>query len=188
MEWRGVTFDKPVTAATARNRILRDMALDAYGGKCTCCGETTREFLTIEHIHGGGTKHRRDLHGTLIRWLMKRDWPKEGFTLLCYNCNCARGFYGYCPHVSGSKRLEMPVAPPPRKHPPHTAESKAKLRATRLGRHLSEETKQKISQIKTGVPKTPEHVAAMVEGRKRARLAREAARATNPVNSPGGDA
>jgi hypothetical protein len=30
--------------------------------------------------------------------LKKHGWPKEGFTILCFNCNCAKGIYGTCPH------------------------------------------------------------------------------------------
>ena len=34
----------------------------------------------------------------MYRWLKKHGFPKEGFQLLCYNCNCAKGFFGKCPH------------------------------------------------------------------------------------------
>ena len=31
-------------------------------------------------------------------WLMKRGWPKDGYRLLCMNCNFSLGRCGYCPH------------------------------------------------------------------------------------------
>lgn len=80
---------------------LRQQVIDHYGGKCQCCGETTREFLCIDHINGGGNEHRRQtsiwggFHFT--RWLIKHDCP-DGFQVLCHNCNMAKGMYGTCPH------------------------------------------------------------------------------------------
>lgn len=82
------------------NRKIRKMAIDAYGGKCNCCGETTHEFLGIDHINGGGSKHRRELvnQGTTVYlWLKKNQYPL-GYQVLCHNCNLAKGFYGKCPH------------------------------------------------------------------------------------------
>lgn len=76
---------------------LRIDALVAYGTKCACCGETTIEFLTIDHIDGGGRKHRKEIGSQFYRWLRNNYYP-EGFRTLCYNCNCSIGAYGYCPH------------------------------------------------------------------------------------------
>lgn len=69
---------------------------------CACCGETTVEFLSFDHINGGGRKHaeeRRKLGepGPLSTWLKKNNFP-EGYQVLCHNCNQARGYYGVCPH------------------------------------------------------------------------------------------
>lgn len=74
-----------------------------YGGCCACCGETAQEFLTIDHINGGGSKHRRELGNKargsrFYRWLVKNHFP-DGFRILCWNCNCALGHFGYCPHT-----------------------------------------------------------------------------------------
>src|SRR5206468_7939701 len=38
--------------------VIRDAVLDAYGGACVCCGETTREFLTLDHVHNDGARYR----------------------------------------------------------------------------------------------------------------------------------
>lgn len=89
-------------------------ALTHYSGgtpKCSCvgCCETHTEFLTIDHIDGGGGEHRRELSGpgskdkrspgglAFYYWLRRNKYP-GGFRVLCWNCNCSRGLYGYCPH------------------------------------------------------------------------------------------
>lgn len=70
-----------------------------YGGKCACCSETTIEFLTIDHIDGRDkTKPRATGQKEWLR-LKWAGWPKDGIQLLCYNCNCAKGVYGTCPHT-----------------------------------------------------------------------------------------
>ena len=61
-----------------------------YGGKCELCGETTPEFLTIDHVHGGGSKHHKQLSINIYSWLKKQGWPKLDCRLLCMNCNCGR--------------------------------------------------------------------------------------------------
>ena len=69
--------------------------------ECACCGEKEFLFLSIDHINGGGNKHRKMTGGTggdhTYRWLVKNNFP-EGFQVLCYNCNQAKGHYGQCPH------------------------------------------------------------------------------------------
>lgn len=73
-----------------------------YGGKCACCGENRIEFLSIDHIDGGGAEHRRSLgrngRGTsFYKWIMDNNYPQE-LQVLCFNCNLSLGFHGYCPH------------------------------------------------------------------------------------------
>jgi hypothetical protein len=71
--------------------------------RCACCGETNLSFLGIDHINGGGIKHRAVLRlqnivgGGIYRWLRDQGWP-PGYRVLCNNCNIAIGFYGVCPH------------------------------------------------------------------------------------------
>lgn len=76
--------------------------INAYGGKCECCGETNIEFLTIDHINGNGKEHRNEIKKEsgidLYRWLRKNNFPTDNFRLLCMNCNFSLGKYGYCPH------------------------------------------------------------------------------------------
>jgi hypothetical protein len=89
--------------SAANLRKIREETLAAYGGKCECCGEDHYEFLAIDHINGGGNKHRRAI-GTSIsmaRWLRDSGYP-DGFRILCHNCNMAIGFYGRCPHQTST--------------------------------------------------------------------------------------
>jgi hypothetical protein len=100
----------------AKNRRLKEQTIARYGGKCMCpggCDVKDMEFLCIDHINGGGNKHRKELGGNRLKatskeyrsrggvnfykWLERTGFP-EGYRVLCYNCNCARGFSGYCPH------------------------------------------------------------------------------------------
>lgn len=80
-------------------RRIREEFIEAYGGKCECCGESRYEFLTLEHKNGGGSKHRKSTHGTnLVHILRREGYPKEDYGLLCWNCNSSKGMHGYCPH------------------------------------------------------------------------------------------
>ena len=87
--------------------LLRDRVLVAYGHECECCGETRKEFLALDHTDGGGKKHRDSLGLSggigFHRWLEKNDFPAI-IRILCHNCNCARGYYGYCPHENERQR------------------------------------------------------------------------------------
>ena len=82
---------------------LREETMLRYGGnppRCQCCQESTRQFLAIDHINGGGCKHRKQLGSfgvNFYAWLRRNGWP-DGYQVLCHNCNLAKGYYGACPH------------------------------------------------------------------------------------------
>jgi hypothetical protein len=40
---------------------LKKEVMAAYGGCCSCCGETILDFLTIDHINNDGAEQRRVL-------------------------------------------------------------------------------------------------------------------------------
>lgn len=85
--------------AKATRRRLRLKVIAGYGGACACCGESTEQFLTIDHIGNNGHAERVPGHNTsLYRKLVKDGFPKDRYRLLCYNCNCSIGLSGYCPH------------------------------------------------------------------------------------------
>lgn len=70
--------------------------------KCACCGEKRLEFLCLDHINGGGMKHRKTFSGSIHFWIVKHGYP-PGYRVMCHNCNMAIGFFGYCPHQEKSK-------------------------------------------------------------------------------------
>ena len=82
---------------------LRLETLQYYSGKekpeCKCCAVDFLEFLSIDHINGGGSEDKRKIGtgGKFYKWLKKNNYPK-GFRVLCHNCNQSLGAYGYCPH------------------------------------------------------------------------------------------
>ena len=93
--------------AMPRQRQLRWQrrleALAAYGGTCTCCGETEITFLTIDHVENDGAAHRRQprVDHAIGIWLRRNGYP-PGFQVLCWNCNLAKALYGNCPHQTAS--------------------------------------------------------------------------------------
>ncbi len=106
--WRELNAGKCRVQNRKRNIKLRRetklKVIDHYSqGKkwCGCCGENHIEFLTIDHIFGGGGKHRKEIAPqaglSFYRWLIKNKYP-DGFRVLCMNCNFSLGKYRYCPH------------------------------------------------------------------------------------------
>lgn len=82
-----------------RNAGYRQQILDAYGHICACCGEAEEEFLQIDHINNKGYEHRKNLNMRYIYyWLIKNNFPKDNFQVLCANCNWGKRRLGYCPH------------------------------------------------------------------------------------------
>ena len=66
---------------------LRLKILIYYGGDppiCKC-GFSDIRALTIDHINGGGCKHRKQMHMMFYQWIKKNNFP-EGFQVLCMNC------------------------------------------------------------------------------------------------------
>jgi hypothetical protein len=90
-----------------RNRKLKLETLQAYCDgeiKCAClgCKETSVSFLTIDHSNGDGKYDRVGKRGgsSVYRKLKKDGFPKDrGLQVLCFNCNCAKGQFGVCPHL-----------------------------------------------------------------------------------------
>lgn len=77
---------------------VKKTIMNYYGKICQCCGESNLVFLSLDHINGGGTKHRKEIGiGKLYRWIVKNNFP-SGFQVLCMNCNWAKS-HGGCPHL-----------------------------------------------------------------------------------------
>lgn len=80
---------------------LRTEFLAAYGGSCACCGETEPAFLCLDHMNRDGVHDRAITGGRnvgVIRRLKREGWPKNGYRLLCANCNTATAWGRECPH------------------------------------------------------------------------------------------
>lgn len=80
-----------------KDRIRKELH-DAYGNKCICCGESTPEFLELDHINGGGRQHRLRETRDIYSVAREEGYPKDTYRLLCSNCNHSLGIKGYCPH------------------------------------------------------------------------------------------
>lgn len=81
---------------------LKTEFLDLYGGCCNCCGESNYKLLTLDHIHGGGTQHRKKIR---LRQIYKEaidDYQPDKYQVLCYNCNFCVGMHGSCLHKDPS--------------------------------------------------------------------------------------
>ena len=79
----------------------RDAVIAHYGGKCFCCGEANKGFLTVDHIDGQAPEiavvGKKLGHSALYKYLVKNNFP-EGYRLACANCNLGIGWWGVCPH------------------------------------------------------------------------------------------
>lgn len=99
-KWQLENKDKVKAMSKRHREKLKRIVINHYSSganKCLCCGEELFEFLTIDHINGNGTKHRKEVGKDFYRWLIHNKFP-GGFRVLCMNCNHARGIYGECPH------------------------------------------------------------------------------------------
>lgn len=98
-----VEWHKSNKEAVAKYRAqLKFVVYRAYGNRCVCCGEDNPEFLSIDHINGGGSQMRANkthpVSGVaLYYWIIKNKFPKM-FRLLCHNCNMATRFDMPCHH------------------------------------------------------------------------------------------
>lgn len=82
---------------TKYTKLRRSKVLEAYGTVCKCCGEAEEQFLSIDHIDGGGNKHAKEV-GSVYKWLIANGFP-PGFQTLCINCNIGKFRNGgICPH------------------------------------------------------------------------------------------
>lgn len=86
---------------------LKIECFKAYGNKCSCCGEKTLEFLTLDHIGGRAERVPRDKRKHKYGYyeygrLKKLGFPKDKYRLLCMNCNFATRGNKLCPHKKKS--------------------------------------------------------------------------------------
>ena len=74
--------------------VLAYYSLQEYPA-CAYCGETDIRVLQVDHIEGGGGKHRKQLGisggRSFYTWLRKCGFPK-GYQVLCSNCNIIKDY------------------------------------------------------------------------------------------------
>lgn len=73
---------------------LKTEVFNHYGRICAFCGEDNLVCLELDHINGGGTKHREEISATFAGRhfyykLRKNNYP-EGLRVLCANCHLKR--------------------------------------------------------------------------------------------------
>ena len=88
--------DKKMEYQRKYYKSVKEKFIQMYGGKCACCGETTFYFLTIEHKLGQ-IRSTKETGTRAYRKAIQEHRP-DLYEILCWNCNCAKGQLGYCPH------------------------------------------------------------------------------------------
>ena len=94
--------ERVLVAAKQRRRLAKEQGIEHYGSVCSCCGLKDKRFLTIDHINGRDKTVRRQTGQMEWERLRNLGWPSD-IQLLCFNCNCAKGVYGICPHQEENK-------------------------------------------------------------------------------------
>lgn len=80
-------------------RVQREKVIAMYGGCCACCGESAYEFMSIDHIGGGGSRDRKVMNSSrFYLYLLELNAPRPGYRILCHNCNMATKLGQICPH------------------------------------------------------------------------------------------
>lgn len=98
-------YDQYYRAYKDRQQKAKLAVIEAYGGKCKCCGEHRKTFLCIDHINNDGNIHRKEINSSaghsFYKWLIKNNFPDD-FQLLCNNCNYSKFVLGgICEHKLG---------------------------------------------------------------------------------------
>jgi hypothetical protein len=83
-----------------RRKREKATVITAYGGRCACCHNADPDCLSIDHSNNDGGKHRKVVTtGSIYFWLIDEGFPRDGFQLLCWNCNLGKHLNGgVCPH------------------------------------------------------------------------------------------
>lgn len=100
IKWYELHRKEELIKRREKRDLIRKKFISMYGGKCSCCGETIEQFLSLDHINSNGKEHRMKVRGgaQMYRLVIKEGYRPDKYRILCYNCNLSRGFYGFCPH------------------------------------------------------------------------------------------
>jgi len=162
---------KGIASATLRYMKVKSDFLEAYGGRCVCCGETEPVFLTMDHGGRDNGPLRRVGYtkkgkvrlvpergmGEYYR-LRKIGWPKDtGIRILCMNCNCATRRGARCPHPNGVigcvDRAESAEIPEREEYvpPPPNMNGGRDYQATRTPEQKAEHSRKMVAGLKAWV-------------------------------------
>lgn len=81
----------------------RELVFSHYGYYCSCCGEATKEFLSIDHVNNDGNLHiwpsgTRITGVHLYQKIVAAGFP-DIYQVYCMNCNFGKRMNnGVCPH------------------------------------------------------------------------------------------
>lgn len=100
--------------AVATRKRLKTLVLGYYAGGtpfCRRCPEVELELLTIDHIDGGGNKHRKSIGvksggNAFYHWLKNNDFP-DGFQVLCWNCQYRKRRDEMTPPNRNKRQLQL---------------------------------------------------------------------------------
>jgi hypothetical protein len=86
--------DSPIVVSgmqVARHARLKAEMIAAYGGKCSVCGESHPEFLSLGRWHNDDPEAARQAkRAGFYYWVRRQGWPQNGYRLFCFNCNTIR--------------------------------------------------------------------------------------------------
>ena len=87
-KWVSMNKEKRKLNYTRYIRRIKDKVVSHYSPmkRCIKCGFLDIRALSMDHINGKGTQHRKTIKGrNFYVWLLKNGFPK-GFQVLCMNC------------------------------------------------------------------------------------------------------
>jgi hypothetical protein len=100
-KWTNANRERSLARHRERRREQKLEVLQHYSESkepyCACCKETIIEFLVLDHKHGGGNAHRKEVGANMVQFARANNYPPI-FRVLCHNCNACLGSYGVCAH------------------------------------------------------------------------------------------
>lgn len=85
-KWRAANKERWNAYGKRWQDATKQAVFDHYGWSCSCCGETTKEFLCIDHVDGGETNTEKRLQGRyigLLKGRLSRRIPNYVLELQC---------------------------------------------------------------------------------------------------------
>jgi len=83
-----------------RTKRIQKEFFKMYGNKCAC-GETTPDFLTMDHVQNDGSKRREKKGNNNLKEYRNavKEYRPDIYQILCFNCNLGKNRNGgVCPH------------------------------------------------------------------------------------------